>query len=143
MTPADAVPDIAFAATAYAAIAAAYSVLAWRMFRWAGRHGLLILWPVVAIIFGAWASYHLVHRWEGFGHPQSQSARTRLFLAFTVAGIPTFGLASLSVWRRAARLPNPWPRPVDLLAAVGAFFVGFGTLLLAPLVMDMRHLLSP
>jgi hypothetical protein len=113
------------------AIAVAYSLVAWLLSRRMGRWVLLLSWPLATLVW----SFTLIFRYR-YAVPQVGVALHREFVTIVItAGALAFGCATWSLVRSSSE--TPWPRPVTVAKAVGAFLLGLLLGLIPALLEDL------
>jgi len=125
-----------------AAIALAYSSIAWRVARRLGTKGLGVSFLVAVLLLTALATLQLRWRAAMTGVHLPGTVVWQNLVLYLVGCLFAFGLSTLSLRKALAqsdvpRVPGPAAR-----RSVGAFFGGVGVLLLLALVSDVVRLFS-
>lgn len=119
------------------ALIIAYTAAQYRVGRRFGSRGLVVGWLVAcAVLTAGTIAMRALANVQVLGRPAVPDAGWLVGTAVLV-GVPGFGLAARSVRKRLPRLAGASPRLTDLLAGVGAWFVGAMLGLLPALLRDI------
>ena len=119
-----------------------YPFLAWRAVRQIGPSGAWLSFAIGVTLFAVTllAARYISHL-QALGRGDIPDLFQLVGIGLLV-GIPSFGLATRSVFRRAASHHSPWPRGRDVFAAVGAWSLGAVVSVLPFLVLDVARLVA-